>query len=79
MPPEQAEARETRERKEATAYWEALTPEQQAELQAAADALGNPDDLALEKGPLKRMGRHIRREAYIRQLLKERQPNLSGT
>ena len=72
----EAEARETRERKEAAAYWEALTPEQQAELQATADAVSNPADLALEKGPLKRMGQRIRREAYIRQLLRERKTAL---
>ena len=74
---QEAEAQETRERKEATAYWDALTLQQQAELQAAADAVSNPADLALEKGPLKRLGRQIRREAYLRQLLKERQAALS--
>jgi hypothetical protein len=70
---QEAEAQGTRERKEAAAYWEALTPEQQVELQAAADAASNPADLAIETGPLKRIGQHIRREAYIRQLLKGRQ------
>ena len=72
----EAEAQETRERIEATAYWSALTPQQQAELQALVDSQADPALLALERGPLKRMGQHIRREAYIRQLLKERKAAL---
>ena len=75
----EADVRETRERKEAAAYWDALTPEQQAEIQAAADARADPAHLAIEQGPLKRMGQQIRREAYIRQILKERQAGLSGS
>jgi hypothetical protein len=68
------EAREKAERKAVAAYWDALTPPQQAETQAAADAQADAASLAQETGPLKRMGQHIRRHAYIRQLLQQRQP-----
>jgi hypothetical protein len=63
------DAREKAERQAVEAYWASLTPEQQAELQAAADAQADPASLAIEHGPLKRMGQMIRRHAYIRQLL----------
>jgi hypothetical protein len=52
-------------------YWAALTPQQQAELDKAARALADPETLAKETGPLKRMGTTIRRRAYIRGLLHE--------
>jgi len=72
------EALDRAERQAAIAYWESLTPDRQAELQAAADAQADPGELAMEKGPLKRMGQHIRREQYIRQLLKAREPAPTG-
>jgi|SRR5579864_7774536 len=62
--------RERAERKAINAYWESLTPEQQAQLQSDADAQADPETLALENGPFKRMGRQIRRDQYIRELLK---------
>jgi hypothetical protein len=65
------EAHEKAERNAIDAYWNALTPEQQAELQTAADAQADPASLAQEYGPLKRMGRQIRRMAYIRQILQQ--------
>jgi hypothetical protein len=68
------EAREKADRIAVTAYWDALTPERQAETQAAADAQADPESLAQEFGPLKRMGQQIRREAYIQELLRKRQP-----
>ena len=71
------DAREKAERKAAVAYWDALAPEQQTELQAAADALADPASLAEEHGVFKRMGRQIRRDAYIRQVLKQRQAVLT--
>jgi hypothetical protein len=52
-------------------YWAAPTPSQQAELDGAARALADPEALAQETGPLKRMGTAIRRRAYIRRLLQE--------
>lgn len=69
------EALEKAERQAATDYWDAQTPEQQVEIQAAADALADPELLTMGNGPLKRMGQQIRREAYIRRLLKEQQDN----
>ena len=67
------QAREKSEQQAIDAYWASLTPEQQAALQAKADAQSDPANLALEHGPLKRMGQHIRRGEYIRQLLASRE------
>jgi hypothetical protein len=61
---------EAAERQAADAYWKSLTAEEQATLQAQADAEADPQTLALENGPLKQMGQRIRRDAYIRQLLR---------
>ena len=75
---QEAEERRRKQREEAaeraqqqrdTAYWESLTAELQAELQAKADADADPDQLVSETGPLKRIGQHIRRSAYIRAML----------
>ena len=55
---QEQEAREKAERKAIDAYWESLTPEQQAELDAASNAQADPETLAMETGPLKRMGQH---------------------
>jgi hypothetical protein len=63
------EAREKAERQSIEAYWASLTAEQQAELDAASTAQTDPASLAMETGPLKRMGQMIRRNEYIRQLL----------
>jgi replication initiator protein A len=65
-------AREKAERAAIAAYWESLTPEQQAELDNEALAQADPEALALETGPLKRLGKQIRRDQFIRQLLKNR-------
>ena len=70
---QEQEAREKAERQAIAAYWESLTPEQQAELDAASIAQADPETLAMETGPLKRMGQMIRRNEYIRQLLASRQ------
>jgi hypothetical protein len=68
------DAAERQEQQEANAYWESLTPEQQTECQAAADAQVDPAELAKQTGPLKTFGQSIRRQEYIRQLLRNRQP-----
>jgi hypothetical protein len=68
------QTRQRAERKAIDAYWESLTSEQQATLQAQADAQADPADLASETGTFKRMGQQIRRQEHIRQLLKNRQP-----
>jgi hypothetical protein len=70
----QESAREADERKAIIDHWESRTPEQQATLQAQADAQADPEQLAKETGPLKSFGQTIRRHEYIRQLLRERQP-----
>ena len=63
------QARDRAEREAIAAYWESLTPEQQAELDAAAEAQADPDDVAQEWGALKRIGRQLRRDQYIRRIL----------
>lgn len=62
-------AREQDKQREVDAYWKSLSPEAQVELQARADADADPATL---HGPLKNLGQTIRREEYIRQLLKSR-------
>jgi cell division protein FtsL len=71
---QQEEAREKAERQAIETYWASLTPEQQSELDAASIAQADPETLAMETGPLKRMGQTIRRHAYIRQLLASPEP-----
>jgi hypothetical protein len=66
---QQEEARELAERKAVAAYWESLTPEHQAELDAASAAAADPTTLAMETGPFKNLGQSIRRNDYIRRLL----------
>lgn len=70
---QQQDARELAERKAIDDYWESLSPQQQAELDEASKATTDPQTLALESGPLKRMGQQMRRHAYIRDLLQNRQ------
>jgi Replication initiator protein A len=69
----QQEARQDAERKAIADYWNSLLPEQQAELDAASLAEADQETLALEKGHFKEMGQQIRRNDYIRQLLKSRE------
>ena len=54
------------------AYWESLTPEQQAELDAESIAQADPESLTWENGPMKEAIRRLRRDQYIRTLLKSR-------
>jgi len=69
------DAREQAEKKAINAYWESLTPQQQAELDALVNAQADPETLALETGALAKFGQTIRRHEYIRQLLAHRQPH----
>lgn len=71
---QEEEARDKAERQAIAAYWDSLTPEQQKELQAQADAKADPADLARETGVLKRIGQQIRRSEHIRDQLRSRQP-----
>jgi hypothetical protein len=66
---QEAKAQERSESEAIAAYWQSLDPQAQASLQAEADASADPEALALENGPLKRMGQQLRREALIRQRL----------
>ena len=66
---QEQDSREKAERQAIEAYWASLTPEQQAELDAASTAQADASTLEMETGPFKRMGQTIRRHAYIRQLL----------
>jgi hypothetical protein len=70
---QEEEARERAEKKAVTAYWESLTPQQQAELDAAVNAQADPQTLASETGVLKKFGQQLRRDEHIRQLLCDRQ------
>jgi hypothetical protein len=63
------DAREKAERQAIEAYWDSLTPEQQAELDAASIAQAAPETLELERSPMKRFGQTLRRHEYIRQRL----------
>ena len=70
---ERAEAaREKAERQAIDAYWSALMPGQQAELDAAATAQADPAEVAQEWGALRKIGQRLRRDQYIRQLLASR-------
>ena len=69
-----AAAREREEDRLVIAYWESLTPLEQATLQEAADAQGNPDLVAEETMGAKSFGQRLRRQEYIRQFLRNRQP-----
>jgi hypothetical protein len=73
---QQEDARQKEEQAAIVAYWESLTPEQQSELDEAAKAQADAETLALETGPFKRFGKQIRRDNYIRQLLKNQKPVL---
>jgi len=70
---QEEEARERAMLKAINAHWASLTPEQQAELDAASIAQADPDTLAMEKGPMRDTFQRIRRDQYIRQLLGSRQ------
>jgi hypothetical protein len=65
------QAREQAIKKAILTYWESLSSEQQAELDAASMTSADPHVLELESGPLKDMGQRLRRDAYIRRLLEQ--------
>ena len=79
---ERAEAALEREkRRRDAAYWESLTPGEQAELDAEALAQADPESRAMEaRGgrTLERLIRQVRRGDYIRQLLDGRGPGPSA-
>ena len=74
---EQEEAAERAKQQRDATYWESLTPQQQAALDAASRDAADPDALAQEKGPLKATMQRIRRNAYIRELLDRRESTLA--
>ena len=67
------EERARNEKRAINAYWQSLTPVQQAELDAVIDAQADAEALATEQGPLQGTFRRMRRHAYIRQLLEDRE------
>jgi hypothetical protein len=70
------DAREQAEKKAVDAYWESLTPGQQAELDDTANAGADPEQLAMERSmgvAFQRLGQQLRRGEHIRQLLRDRQ------
>lgn len=69
------EAREQATKKTINAYWDSLTAEQQAELDAAAIAQADEEMRKLiEPGPMRRFGMTVIRDSYIRRMLESRQP-----
>jgi hypothetical protein len=72
------ESREQAKQRRDNDYWASLTLEQQARLQAEAEATADPQQQAKESGPLKRLGQNIRRNEFIRKLLDEQEPVTSG-
>ena len=70
------EAHERSERRAIDEYWKSLSTAEQTMLDAKLLAHADPEVLAKEVGPLKRIGQSIRRNEYIRQLIRERQPTL---
>ena len=70
---QEQDAREKAERQAVETYWASLTPEQQAELDAASTAEADPETLAMEAGPLKSMAKTLRRHGHIRKLLASRE------
>lgn len=65
--------RERAAEQEAEAHWKSLTPEQQAEIDAASMAQTDPADLALEKGHFGKTIQRNRRLRYVRQMLDSRE------
>lgn len=74
---QQQEARERERDRQAAAYWDSLIAEEKADLQIRADAVADPAQLATETDALKRIGQHLRRQAFIRALLEESDSTLS--
>ncbi len=65
-----ADAEARKERAAISGFWDGLTPEQQAEHEAAAIAQADAEDLKLiEPGPMKRFGMTIIRDKYAKKLL----------
>ena len=68
---QKAEVRERAAREVIAAYWDSLSAQEQAALDEQAKAQADPAMLTLEEGPLKELGRRIRRKAHIRCLLQQ--------
>lgn len=66
---QEAIARDRAERAAIDGYWDALSPEQQAELDVAALAAADPETVKLAKGPMRKFGVQILRRELIRQRL----------
>lgn len=69
---QEQDARDGEERRKIEAYWNALTPEAQAELDAAARAEADPETLKLLTGPMKKVGAKVIRDQAIVRLLRSK-------
>lgn len=65
-------AREDDQRRKHDDYWASLTPKEQDELQARADAEAGSEAFANATTPLRKLGQAISRNAYIERLLASR-------
>jgi hypothetical protein len=66
------DAAEQAERRNIEAFWQSLNKDQQAELDAAAIAQANAEELRLiEPGPMRRFGLSLLRDNHIRRILRE--------
>ncbi len=72
------EARDRAERQAIAAYWDALTPEQQATLDADARAEADPEMRKLTEGPMKRFGLKAIRDPYILKRLRSQEERPSA-
>jgi hypothetical protein len=70
---QQEDAIEQGKQKRDVAYWAQLTPEEQAQLQAKADASVDAQELAKQARPLRELGQGMRRREYIRRMLDEQE------
>lgn len=68
---QEQQARDRDEKQKINDYWAALTPEQQAEHDAAAIAQADPATLELLKGPTKKFGLGIVRDQHTRRILQQ--------
>jgi hypothetical protein len=66
----EAAAREKAEQRAVAGYWESLTPGQQDRLDAESIAKADPKSLEVENGPMKPTMQRLRREEFIRHLLR---------
>lgn len=75
---QQEEAQERAKQRRDDAYWESLTPEQQADIDEKSRSAADPSTLAAETGPLRGTMQRLRQRAYIRHLLDRQEAAAEG-